>query len=78
MQKAVYLEWDDSTSDTGWIKDENVYLKPWRIKSIGYLVRENKTHIAITTSIGQSGNKMDVLTIPKACILKRKNLNIKT
>jgi hypothetical protein len=78
MQKAVYLEWDDSCSDSGWTNDEKIktFLRPWVIKSIGYIVGENKTHIAITTSIGQGGNKMDVLTIPKACISKRRVLKI--
>ena len=73
----VYLEWDDSSTEYGWQTDDHVILKPWKIKTIGYLVKENRTHIAITSSIGETGNKVDVLTIPKAALLKRKNIRLK-
>ncbi len=75
-RKIIYLEWDDSVSDSGWVDDSKVktFLKPWLIHSVGYLVMENTSHISITTSIGNGGNKLDVLTIPKSSILKRRYL----
>ena len=58
------------------VKNEEVKLKPTPIKTIGYIVKENKTHIAVTSSVGCWKAKIDVLIIPKACILKRTNVGM--
>lgn len=73
--KAIYLEWDDSNARYGWINKTSVKgdLTTTRIKSIGYLVDENQTHLMITNSESQYSVN-DPLTIPKKAILKRRNI----
>lgn len=75
--KKVYLEWIDSAAIRGW-QYPDVYRgkagAPAKICSIGYIVEEQPHFIIITTSISESGSAMDVLTIPKVAITKRRGV----
>jgi len=75
--KAIYLEWDDARGRNGWFSNDEILNGPFTIKTIGYLVKEDRTHITVTTSISKSDYKVDPLTIPKSTILKRRNIKIK-
>jgi len=74
--KTIYLKWEDASSGQGWYEDCDIRCDPWLVDTIGYVCKENKKHISLTTSVSCTGRKMDVLTIPKACILKRRNIKI--
>lgn len=71
--KICSVTWVDSCSLGGWQRREGNHGLS-RIDSIGYIIRETRTEITITSSISQdSGNVMDALTIPKVAIVRRKN-----
>lgn len=68
----VRLTWIDSAATYGWVNkdDENIGIS--EIHSIGYVVREDKKTITISTSWNTGSRFMDPLTIPKCCIIMRK------
>jgi len=77
----IYLiKWLDSQSDDGWMfHKERKSIHPMIIRTIGFLIYENKKLVRIALSIGQNSNKTNkqfngTIIIPKCCILKRKKL----
>jgi hypothetical protein len=77
LTKKIYVEWIDSNTIIGWTFGKNLtdeFAEAGKICSIGYLVKDTKEFITITTSISINGSVMDPLTIPKCAILKRKTL----
>ncbi len=75
--KLVYLEWDDSSTQKGWRSKNRIDMSSHRIKTIGYLILEEKHRIAVTSSIdGDEDDYLDILTIPKTAILKRRNIKL--
>lgn len=73
---AIYVEWTDSAAIRGW-HHEATFLadaSPTKIVSIGYLLKETEDFVSITTSIADTGSAMDVLSIPKVAITRRKKL----
>lgn len=73
--KKIYVEWIDSSATRGWthktdIEQENV--GNLKICSIGYLLRDEKDFITITTSISVNSSAMDPLSIPTCAITKRR------
>ena len=76
MKKAVYVEWDDSSScgsSGAWAhKRDAVIEKPIRCKTVGFILDETDTHITlISTSDGENHVSGD-MTIPKSAIRKRR------
>lgn len=78
----IYIEWIDSHGVTsGWI-DLNDFMPDMPImKSIGFIVYEDKDKISVCGNVGEEtkstlfqGN--GIMTIPKNCIVRRKKLNI--
>ncbi len=73
----VAVTWLDPQSDVGWFSVEAVNeMKPAVINSIGFMVRDSKGCIAITTSICETGDVADPLIIPKKLILNIKKVRI--
>jgi len=73
----LYVEWIDSTAIRGWQHGSSMtdkYAEPSKICSIGYLIKETKDFITISTSVSNNGNMMDPLTIPKCAITKKKKI----
>jgi len=69
---AVYVEWLDSCGDRGWsAPDEKEDARQMKIVSIGLLVYETATVLAISTSKNVNNKFMDILAIPKKVITKR-------
>lgn len=72
--KAVYLEWRDSTQHARWhppdgFKNE----KGVTVKSIGYIVEENKDVVVLAGNISGETNEVSSITvIPKSAIVKRR------
>lgn len=73
--KKVLIEWVDSSSIRGWRHDSEMtdsFAEPAKIQSIGYLLKDTKDFVTITTSVSENGGIMDPLSIPKVAITKRK------
>ena len=71
---VVYLEWLDSCTNYGWRNPEEGHLS--KIRSIGFLVKEDKHSLTITTSASLNGQAVDQITIPKVVVSKRKKIKI--
>lgn len=70
--KKVHIEWVDSSSTRGWnympeFKDQELI-----VVSIGFLLKETKSDVTISTSYTPYGSAMDPLTIPRCSIKKLK------
>lgn len=75
--RKVYVEWTDSSAIRGWqygrdLTDE--YTEPSKICSVGFLIKNTKDFITLSTSVSCNGNVMDPLTIPKVAIIKMKGI----
>lgn len=72
----VYIEWEDHSGYCdGWINFEKVDNKPCLIKSVGWIIYENKKYVSLSACIDtQGGGKSgkNISTIIKKCIVKRK------
>jgi len=76
LPKLVFVRWIDPKSAIGWFAVEDVNeMKPAEITSIGYLARNSKGIIAITTSVCDEGQVADPLIIPKKFILEIKEIS---
>lgn len=78
MNKIVIIEWIDSVEyeDAEWkTQEEADSLEPMRIKSAGILIKDEKSHITIASSINTSDPENitygGLLTIPSSVIVKR-------
>lgn len=47
--RLIYVEWLDATTDIGW--DEKLTLQAHLIKSVGWLMQENKDQILIAADL---------------------------
>jgi hypothetical protein len=70
--KIVLVAWVDSVSTFGW-REPNDH-GPAVIMTSGFLVREDSKSISVSTSVGRSGNCLDQLCIPRACIQSIKQI----
>jgi len=69
----LYIEWMDAFSDEGWKSDDEIETV-FRCSSIGYLIKEDKNSVCISTTMGRNGQCIDPLSIPKGMITKRKRI----
>ena len=67
IDRVVWIEWIDANEEVGWVPKGAVDNVGLLVKSIGFVVKEDRHCITITNSdTGRSVN--DPFTIPKACI----------
>jgi hypothetical protein len=71
---AYLVKWRDSCSVRGWNSMASAGDEVTTITSVGWIVRETKTELTITTSISDHGSAMDPLTIPREAITKKTRL----
>ena len=71
---AYLVTWRDSSTLGGWRLIDDPLHYAVEIWSIGWLVRETKKDIMITTSVSQTGRACDVLAIPREAIVRMKKL----
>ena len=70
--KLVYLEWEDAATTRGWSHhDDNGLML---IRSVGWLLKQNKQFLTLTTSESKEGRVLDAIAIPKHSITKFKIL----
>ena len=73
-EKVVIVDWLDSQSYRGW-QHQNEGFEPARCRSIGFVVREDKKSLTLTTSRAlDNPDVMDPLTIPKGAITRRRKV----
>ena len=73
--KLVYVEWVDAVSDGGWEDDVKVDIH--NVKTVGFLIAETKDGICLASTIsGDNSNAR--MHIPKAWIIKRKEIKLET
>ena len=72
----AYIEWEDSSANSGWRKPDETYDTPEMIRSIGILVHNTKDFVSISTSQGTT-TFMDTLTIPRSAIRVMRRLRMK-
>lgn len=69
------IEWVDSASSRGWNDiDDNAAHSIVSVYTAGYIVRQDKHSITVTTSITSIGHVMDSLTIPKVAVVSSKRM----
>jgi len=69
--KALLVGWRDSTSTGRWRKEMTG--NPCALcVSIGFFLYEDKKALVLAMSLGDNGEFMDTLAIPKACIEERR------
>ena len=74
--RVIYIEWKDATGAQGW-HDKDAELELAAIQSIGWLIRETKNAVTITTGIAVAdGGYMGMQSIPKAGIIKRRYVKL--
>lgn len=68
--RMLKVEWVDSCEFGGWRDlDDVADMKPAPCTTIGYLLKEYKTHLVLASSICGSSN-CSHMSIPKGCITK--------
>ena len=73
----IEVEWEDITFFKGTHAEEDIKdFQTQHIKTIGYLIREEKNYLIIACSVEttEPNRIMDVYKIPKSNIIKKKEL----
>jgi len=72
--QAYLVTWRDSAGTPGWRPIDDREFGVVEIFSVGWLIRQSKAEVTITTSLSEGGRALDVLTIPREAITKMKRL----
>lgn len=75
MNKAIYVEWDDSSSwNRGpWVHQRDAKVeRPTRCKTLGFILEETSTHITLVGTSDGADYVSGDMTIPKSAIRKRR------
>lgn len=73
--KAIYVEWVDALSISGWTDKKDPDISPQNVKTLGWLIKENNKMIAMSAC--DSGKEVNaVIVVPKGWIIKRKWVKI--
>lgn len=78
--RLLYVEWDDSSSESGVWKSEHVLRgnKLMRCHTIGWVVHETSEHMTLASSWCKTGQDhrdySGDMTIPKAAIRRKRRL----
>ena len=72
--RRIAVTWWDSASSKGWTQPEDVPKKALICRSVGWLVRDTKHGLVITTSITEDGAWHEPLMIPRGAIRSVKRL----
>lgn len=70
---AFIIKWRDSSTLRGWQHIDGDHSVA-EITSIGWVTKETKTAITLTTGISVHGSVCDAITIPREAITKRQKL----
>lgn len=71
--KFIYIEWVDSGTFNGWTDIDEANKPPLKIVSCGIFIMETKETVVIANSFNREVDAANgIISIPKACITKRK------
>ena len=72
-RKAYWIQWDDSSTDNGWVPDAESKVDGGEHHSLGFFIDEDDRFVVFAQSIGEFSSRwktnLSRLTIPKVCIL---------
>lgn len=74
--KVIEVDWIDSTGFSGWQPVDRAGYSAGEMKSIGFLIHEDKKSITISASMG-IGLCDSPISIPKCAILKRRTIGVR-
>jgi hypothetical protein len=78
--RLVYVRWDDASTRSVWEELEKHELESWEVETLGFLIKQNRRHIGVVSSITTSEGMRkgsDYTTIPRKMILEMKELEQK-
>jgi len=75
--KLVLVEWEDSSSYSGWHRIHPDCDCVANCISVGVLCSEDKKQVVLALSKSDSGNYGDTMAIPKSCIKRIRYLKVK-
>ena len=68
MRQAI-IDWLDPRASDLWMgQDEVEAMEPFEVRSTGWIVKENESHITLASSMS-SGKAMGVVCIPRGAIV---------
>jgi len=71
----VLVEWIDSRSMDGWLRQSELETTPANIRSVGWIVAESENSIVLAgTSAPELDQFAGMMVIPKCCLTKRIDL----
>jgi hypothetical protein len=73
--KVIYLEWTDACGQDGWHPIGAKDYTPETIKTIGFLLLEDKEKVVVTHSLSDAYHNAYII-IPKGWITKRKIIKL--
>lgn len=75
--RVIFVEWKDASNMPGWISPEDEMPPLVHIQSVGWLVKENKEAIWISTGVDYTrGGWTGLIAIPKGWIKKRRYVKV--
>ncbi len=67
----VKVDWIDSSTARGWnTRDKAKKPGGFACTSVGFVIQENKKDITVAGTVGDDGDCLDAITIPRGCIKK--------
>ncbi len=72
--KCLFVQWMDAQAFAGWQDPDHTGLA--LINSIGFVVKEDKYSITLSSCLTISGDINAAISIPKKWILKKKTIKI--
>lgn len=73
LHHAYIVKWRDSASLAGW-KHISTQHSVSEITSIGWMIRQDKRSLTLTTSISDCASTMDAITIPREAVTRMTRL----
>lgn len=74
--KVVYIEWEDSFGGGNWMTKKQANLPVAKCVTVGFVVKETKRKIVISSHECDNGDVHGSMAIPKSCIKSIKELKV--
>ena len=68
------VDWIDAHSNGGWSLPKDINIKPLKVNSVGWLIKDTKDYIVLAQNMSSSGNCADRIHIPKKWIQKKRKI----
>jgi hypothetical protein len=65
----VLVTWDDAAElNLGWMEESEVVAKPMLVRTVGFIIRKNKQHIIVASTIGDFAHCHAQFQIPRKMV----------